>query len=74
MVPLISQSLDRRLGINELLRMKMHLVVCVWCQRYLKQIRMIRDLLCLRDEGADLVSESLGDEARERISRKIQER
>jgi hypothetical protein len=35
---------------------------------------MIRDLLCLRDEGADLVSESLGDEARERISRKIQER
>jgi hypothetical protein len=45
MVPLMSESMDRRLGINEWLQLRLHLAVCAWCARYLKQIKFLRQLL-----------------------------
>ena len=72
MVPLISESLDRRLGVIDLMKVKLHLLVCAWCNRYLKQIRMIRELLRLNDDSLDFSTETLGAEARERITRDLE--
>ena len=45
MVPLMSESLDRKLGLLERLNLKLHLLVCAWCARYLKQIKFLRRLV-----------------------------
>jgi len=45
MVPLMSESMDRSLGLSEWLQLRLHLLVCAWCARYLKQIKLIRHLL-----------------------------
>jgi len=73
MVPLMSQSLDRSLALHERLKLKLHLLVCVWCARYLKQVRLLRTLLrstSVSDESGP-TSVSLTAEARERISQSL---
>ena len=45
MVGLMSESMDRPLGIGEMLQLKLHLIVCTWCARYLDQINFMRKLL-----------------------------
>jgi len=45
MVPLMSESMERPLRIAEWLQLRLHLIVCAWCARYLKQIKFIRQLL-----------------------------
>jgi hypothetical protein len=37
--------MDRSLGLSEWLQLRLHLLVCAWCARYLKQIRFLRQLL-----------------------------
>ena len=44
-VPLMSESLERQLAIREWLGLRLHLLVCAWCARYLKQIKFLRSLL-----------------------------
>jgi hypothetical protein len=41
----MSESLDRPLGVREQLQLRLHLLVCAWCARYLKQIKFLRQLL-----------------------------
>lgn len=41
-VPLLSESLDRRLTPANQIEMRLHLFVCAWCARYLKQIKFLR--------------------------------
>ncbi len=45
MVSLMSESLDRPLSLGEKLQLKLHLIVCTWCARYLSQISFMRQLL-----------------------------
>jgi hypothetical protein len=45
MVPLMSESMERPLGVHEWLQLRLHLLVCVWCARYLQQIKFLRRLL-----------------------------
>jgi hypothetical protein len=72
MIPLISQSQERRLNPLERLKLRLHLWVCVWCARYLKQIELLR--LVLRDRAADgSPASSLPVEARARIYKALQE-
>jgi hypothetical protein len=76
MVPLMSESLHRRLGVLEYLQLKLHLMVCVWCVRYLKQIKFLRDLVRQQtfataiDETTPVV---LPAEARQRICRSLKD-
>ena len=74
MVPLMSQSLERSLSLSERWSLRLHLVVCVWCVRYLAQIRFLRQLVRLHDESAPeetSPSHGLRLEARARIARSI---
>jgi len=45
MVPLMSESMERPLSLHEWLQLRLHLLVCVWCARYLQQIKFLRRLL-----------------------------
>ncbi|MGH9930052.1 MAG: hypothetical protein ACREA9_12635 [Pyrinomonadaceae bacterium] len=74
MVPLMSESMDRRLGVLEYLKLKLHLLVCVWCARYLKQIKLLGSVLRLPlplDEPTSEPAVSLPPEARERIAKAL---
>jgi hypothetical protein len=70
MVPLMSESMERSLKLSEWLQLRLHLIVCAWCARYLKQIRFISKIL-----QEDLMTTNsfvvLDTEARERITRSI---
>ncbi len=77
MVPLMSESLERRLGVLEHLKLKLHLLVCTWCARYLKQIKFLRRLVRQRTFAAGTDSTSpvaLTAEARQRISKSLRRR
>lgn len=71
MVPVMSESLERRLGLSEHMKLRLHLLICAWCARYLKQIGLLRQLVSQPEFiGADdnAVPFKLTDEARQRIS------
>ena len=67
----MSQSLDRRLNLIESLKLKLHLMICAWCTRYLRQINLIAEALDLRVEECELPTVELSPEARERIRRSL---
>src|SRR5258705_13058896 len=68
-VPVMSESLERRLGLVERTKLRLHLLVCGWCARYLKQIKLLRQAVSQRDSANDSASRlKLTDEARQRIS------
>jgi len=76
MVPLMSESLERRLGVLEQLQLKLHLMVCAWCARYLKQIKFLRQLVRQRTFAAATDTASplaLSVEARQRICRSMKD-
>jgi anti-sigma factor RsiW len=47
-VVLLSASLDRRLTPGEQIELRLHLFLCAWCARYLKQIKFLRSALRAR--------------------------
>ena len=71
MVPLMSQSLERPLSVRERCGLRLHLLVCAWCARYLVQLRLIRRMLRLRihdDATNETASPALSPAARRRIA------
>ena len=71
MVPLMSQSIERRLSLIERLKLKVHLMICAWCTRYLSQIKLIGRVLELRADECEMPLVELSNEARERIRRSL---
>jgi hypothetical protein len=41
MTRLISQSMDQKLPLSTRIRMRLHYGICVWCERYAKQIAFL---------------------------------
>jgi hypothetical protein len=69
-----SEHLDHPLPPMKRLGLWLHLLVCVWCRRYGKQIDLLHDQA--RRHAEDLTAaapRTLTPEARERIKRKLQE-
>jgi hypothetical protein len=74
MVPLLSESLERRLGVVEYLHLKLHLMVCAWCALYLKQIKFLRQLVRRQTFAAATATAPpvvLSADARQRIARSL---
>ena len=44
MASLMSESMDRPLSLRERVQLKLHLIVCTWCVRYLNQLNFMRQL------------------------------
>lgn len=71
MIPVMSESLERRLGLVERTKLRLHLLVCAWCARYLTQIKLLKQAVSQREfSSADDIASplKLTDEARQRIS------
>jgi hypothetical protein len=67
-VPVMSESLERQLGLLERTQLRLHLLVCAWCARYLKQIELLRELMQVDASQASLeLAPKMSGEARERI-------
>ncbi len=75
MVPLMSESFERPLALMERFKLRLHLLACVWCARYLSQLKMLRSLLQVSDsEPQDLdLPGSLPPSARARIAESIRQ-
>lgn len=69
----MSESLERRLGLVERTKLRLHLLVCAWCARYLKQIKLLRQAVSQSELSADDNASplKLTDEARQRISESL---
>ena len=77
MVPVMSQSLERRLTLKEQIVLKVHLFICVWCAWYLDQLRLLRAAALAR--GSQSPDEAppappMPADARERIRRALAEK
>ena len=76
--PILSQSLERRLTLREHVTLRLHFLICVYCIRYLKQLRFTREALRAQAskavENESSAATSLSQDARERIRRALQER
>lgn len=69
---LASQSLDRPLGFKLRVRMRLHHLICVWCQRYQRQLEFIRQAAARSQHEAGTPSgRSLSPEARRRIVERL---
>src|SRR5262245_528405 len=70
-VPLMSESLERRLSVREWLGLRLHLLVCAWCARYLRQIKFLRSLLRGNRTRKTELTPALATDARERIANSL---
>jgi len=72
-VETISQSMERPLTLGESIKLKLHLWTCVWCQRYMEHLQLIRDASRTQAGKAPdrMTSATLSNEARERIRRSL---
>jgi len=43
MTRLVSLSMDHRLSFGTWVRMKLHYIICIWCERYAEQIAFVKD-------------------------------
>jgi hypothetical protein len=69
-----SQALDRKLPWGQRFGLQIHLLLCEWCRRYGKQIRLLRDGIHEHpDHLPEPVGEKLSQNARERIKQKLLE-
>lgn len=48
--PMLGESIDRKLSAREKLTMKLHLFTCEACQRYVKQIKFLREAVHVQEE------------------------
>ncbi|HET9533344.1 MAG TPA: zf-HC2 domain-containing protein [Blastocatellia bacterium] len=75
----MSESLDRRLSLGERVTLDLHLRICIWCVRYMEQIRALRRISSHYDaaqieNSIASTEQSLSPEARERIKRALQQK
>lgn len=71
---LLSESLDRPLSVLERLKVRVHYLVCVWCERYGRQLHFLRGAMRSNSERMAEQAPPQGDlppEARNRINARL---
>jgi predicted anti-sigma-YlaC factor YlaD len=75
MTRLASQSLDRDLTLLERLALRLHMLYCSACRRYLRQISVLRNamrhLQARLESGEPFPGTALPDDVRDRIKRAL---
>jgi hypothetical protein len=74
MTRLASESQDRQLSLYERARIRLHFLICVWCERYFKQLYFLRDA-AKHSPGHlhEVETPGLTDDAKERMKRVLAE-
>ena len=72
---LASQQLDVRLPLLTRLRMRLHFLICAWCRRYVKQVRLVRQVAPKYEDKVEVASgKSLSSDAKQRMKQALQGR
>ena len=65
---LISQSLDRPPPLRTRIAMRIHYIICVWCERYRDQLGFLREAMkSCPEKGSEKKRGGLSPEARTRL-------
>ena len=67
---LASESMERPLSARERVLKRLHYLICVWCERYERQLRAMRDLAREGAPGGETATR-LSDDARDRLKRAL---
>ena len=59
-VPKLGESLDRALSVREKIAIKLHLLTCLACTRYLKQVKFLHN--ALRNHNEQLILENMSSD------------
>jgi hypothetical protein len=74
-VRILSQSMDGPLPLSMRIKLQFHYLICAWCQRYAKQLHIIRKLMrALPEKGDECCppgDEQLPATAKERMKKAI---
>ena len=74
-IKLLSQSMEVKLPITTRIKLRLHYLICAWCQRYEEQLRALRKIASLFPERADdCCPETLPDSSKERLKQALRER
>lgn len=74
-VEMISESMEHPLSLRKRISVKVHLMICSWCQWYLEHLHTLRDTL--RTQAAEPPEKHFGStpglssEARERLKKRL---
>lgn len=67
-----SQALERKLTWRERFQMKLHFLLCHWCARYVRQIKLLHETL--PQHPTETSAQQLSPAARERIAAALKNR
>jgi predicted anti-sigma-YlaC factor YlaD len=71
---LVSQSMDAKLPWHQRVAVRIHLLYCVWCRRYVAQIRFLREAAKEMAVGATTnLAPKLSVEAKEQMRQRLHE-
>lgn len=68
---MISESMDLKLPLSRRMGIRFHLMMCHLCRRYEQQLLFIRSVLHRDQKTDDVSSQTLPDDARQRIEKKL---
>lgn len=71
-----SDSMERKLPLRQRLDMRLHLLICAVCKRYVKQLQFLHDAVQRHaveiEKGVAPARSALSNEAREKMKRSLQ--
>jgi hypothetical protein len=70
---LVSDSMDRDLGTMHRLGIRFHLMMCRYCARYARQLRLIRNKIRSAVSEKDPPADTLSEETKKRLQKLIKD-
>jgi uncharacterized protein (DUF2461 family) len=73
-VRILSQSMDSKLSLTMRIKLRLHYLICAWCQRYEKQLHTLRKFVSsVPDHLDDFSADTLSLTAKERMKEALRE-
>ena len=67
-VRILSQSMDSKVSLTMRVKLRLHYLICAWCQRYATQLHMLRKIASSAPDHLDEFSQdALSSTAKERM-------
>ena len=72
---LISQALDKPLTFKQRVQLRLHFLICLWCDRYAKHLRFVHQAAPRYEQEIDVVAlQSLSSDARRRVKEALRDK
>lgn len=76
MTRLLSDAMDRPLPWKTRVKMRLHFLICKWCERYKMQLRFLREAVRRHPEqisSDDVTTPTLSSDAKDRLKSRLRE-